>query len=1004
MNILHLAVAASLLLLSAVTANQPTKAGRTAAAAAAAAPTTTTADSTSTIATLLVPKEWQSQNITSLDIRPAIGDAVNIFRSYLTFVQRARTQKDIPQYFLDDFASDPDMESHIESICSGLEATAPTDEEYKDILSSAQSLVKQNRESVLSISLLSIVLVGLGDHMEGDRSAMMVARALRRASRIGEQRLVAIEQKLQDIQTNDPALHPFAYEYYMRERRIIGRTSNLWGRVLFDEGEWNDAIIALESALESDSTIPEAYEWLARAFDRAARPNDFFKAWHKALSVDPWASDRNVWPVFCVTIQHPSVPDTPRLSINKERQRVTSLAHQERMKKRQEIENASEEQTREMKKMAQYQAVRDGNSVGPGGVRVSNQFDRLMEVITAVRTLECTPKFVGDRNHAMHLYHEKMISNNQKVRDYSYINFAYGMVFYHGFYRVFTTHPIAIDAITRTRARQLDWVSFGSNVGTETFYSALTWNINSFGYDVLCSLVDYSLLFRTKFSLEKKTNFYCKDALDSDLSNAGVIWIDNQSWDEHLTNSIYTKLNQDMLPGSIVIEYAMSDFHAGSTLFLGDALDVIGCSKLEVSWDNKAGTTISIFQKRESSYSANYYDWSDYGYLLRKHLISCRRMINDVNSNVLQGPLTVLASNNDGDGGNSGGDEKLLNIMNELQTLEIIQREDPFILSSERYTNRVMTLYSTILFNWYYTSSFSKLPSEDTSTNGSGASAARSMPGTTAKKWTSSELTYLRTFVQHSGHEFRSYNLNGQWIGNRMSGYSYSHLFDTTSEDISTLKRSRIGTTINFKEMWIAAKNVLDDYKIDLDADIVKHLNKNQGHGSLYSFHGLGWDTDEKDHSNHPKLKIFIMYHNYNALDQKYTNMLEPGISLFCLEHGLLSFVHEINHDTHGASITTTTQSETRIILYPKDVSDARDAGLDVPAYTGTTALMFTSGERGLIPLYDLERNRLCAWYSQFPKNAASVVDQWSHIGGNLETVSYVSDTKFALYFPSISS
>ena len=58
----------------------------------------------------------------------------------------------------------------------------------------------------------------------------------------------------------------------------------------------------------------------------------------------------------------------------------------------------------------------------------------------------------------------------------------------------------------------------------------------------------------------------------ADLSNAGVVWIDNQSWDEHLTNSIYKKLNQDLLPGAIVIEYAMSDFHASATLFLGDLL------------------------------------------------------------------------------------------------------------------------------------------------------------------------------------------------------------------------------------------------------------------------------------------------------------------------------------------------------------------------------------------------------------------------------------------------
>ena len=54
--------------------------------------------------------------------------------------------------------------------------------------------------------------------------------------------------------------------------------------------------------------------------------------------------------------------------------------------------------------------------------------------------------------------------------------------------------------------------------------------------------------------------FFTNKTHTADLSNAGIVWIDNQSWDEHLTNSIYKKLNQDLIPGSIVIEYAMSKF------------------------------------------------------------------------------------------------------------------------------------------------------------------------------------------------------------------------------------------------------------------------------------------------------------------------------------------------------------------------------------------------------------------------------------------------------------
>jgi len=214
----------------------------------------------------------------------------------------------------------------LQSLCSGLETISPTKNTtvYQDLVAAAQSLVRSNRHSSLAISLLGIVLSG-ADSINGEQSTEMTLRAFRRASQVNNVRLKTIQDLLETIQTTEPSSYPFVHEYYMRERRIYGRTFNLMGRLLFDLGEWKDSIVALESAVELDHSIPEAYEWLARAYDRDARPDDFFKAWHQALSVDPWASDRNVWPVFCVTIQHPSVPDTPRLSINRERKSVFPL-------------------------------------------------------------------------------------------------------------------------------------------------------------------------------------------------------------------------------------------------------------------------------------------------------------------------------------------------------------------------------------------------------------------------------------------------------------------------------------------------------------------------------------------------------------------------------------------------------------------------------------------------------------------------------------------------------
>ena len=182
---------------------------------------------------------------------------------------------------------------------------------------------------------------------------------------------------------------------------------------------------------------------------------------------------------------------------------------------------------------------------------------------------------------------------------------------------------------------------------------------------------------------------------------------------------------------------------------------------------------------------------------------------------------------------------------------------------------------------------------------------------------------------------------------------------------------SLLGTTINFQPLWEAAKTILLERKIHVDPHILNHLNQNNGHGSMYTFHGLGWDHQDGSGSSGggggsggSKFKIFIMYHNYNQLPKKYQQLAGKGgseIASFCLPHGLLSFVYD-------AGDATSVVVETRLVMYPKEVEDARSAGLDVPSFTGTTALMFSDAGRDLIPLYDLERGRMCAWYSQFPR------------------------------------
>ena len=86
------------------------------------------------------------------------------------------------------------------------------------------------------------------------------------------------------------------------------------------------------------------------------------------------------------------------------------------------------------------------------------------------------------------------------------------MVFFHTFHKMFVNIPMARDAIRRTQRQNLKFVHLGSNVGTETLYAALTWGVDSVGYDVLCNLVFEAKKFKAEFGVTN-AEFHCMDAL-----------------------------------------------------------------------------------------------------------------------------------------------------------------------------------------------------------------------------------------------------------------------------------------------------------------------------------------------------------------------------------------------------------------------------------------------------------------------------------------------------------
>ena len=790
-----------------------------------------------------------------------------------------------------------------------------------------QGYIRKHRKSPFLASLLGLA------YFEAEEFDMSV-RQFKRASLLTKKclpqhelfrkRMVGLNASTPQIAIATARLNDFLKQ----EEKFFGRVANLYGRAHFDLGNWQMSVEALQKAVAVDSKVPEGYEWLARAYDRNRQPKAFFSAWAKALNVDPWASDRNVWPVFCMTINHPAIMDTPRLNINREWNYIKRLG-------------------------------RTNNSDAYISLHNKGRIKKLLQVVKAIRTLECTPKFVAERNQAMHDYHDFIVKKYPE-RDYSFINFAYGMVFFHTFHQMFYTIPMARNAITFAQANNLEFIHLGSNVGTETLYAALTWGLKSVGYDVLCNLVEEAEEFKKVYNVGH-AEFHCKDALEADLSNAAVVWIDNQSWDEDLTNGIFKKLAKELPMDAIVIEYAASDYHADSRLEISNWLEARSCASLDVSWDNQEGTTVTVYGKRLLAYTPEYNRWDEYLLVLKRKLESVRYMVTDM-PKILHKPMQWFG----------------VDMQKELEKLEAEALRVPTVLTYQRYTDRIMELFQRVLFNWYCLKWYN-------------------LHGYLMEE----EIEYLELFFSLHGREFRAFNLEGSWKGNRMSSYTYSHSLTVGSDHIDST-RFRFGTLKFFDKLWKAAKKILNRRGIKLNPYYLDGLGKGN-----FSFHGLGWDVEKQ------LFKIYLMYHNFNAIPKYLRDLTEPGVETLCLQHGLISFSYtqnskEIAEEAENPAfqgkfdqyVNDAQLREEKVYVYPEDVSAARDAGLEVPSYTGTLALMFTS-KRGMVPLYDIERGRLCSWRSQFPPAGLLVADAWSNVGLPLETISYQSATEYSMYFPS---
>ena len=100
----------------------------------------------------------------------------------------------------------------------------------------------------------------------------------------------------------------------------------------------------------------------------------------------------------------------------------------------------------------------------------------------------------------------------------------------------------------------------GSNVGSEAFYFSLWLRVRTIGVEILCDLNSIAENLRQEFEIPKHAlEFVCEDALSESTSqkfqDAGIVWLDDQTFDRDLVVSLGSRLSQHVSPESTIITY-----------------------------------------------------------------------------------------------------------------------------------------------------------------------------------------------------------------------------------------------------------------------------------------------------------------------------------------------------------------------------------------------------------------------------------------------------------------
>eukprot|EP00939_MAST-03C_sp_MAST-3C-sp1_P000999 g999.t1 len=705
----------------------------------------------------------------------------------------------------------------------------------------------------------------------------------------------------------------------------------------------------------------------------------------RALEINPFLSDRHVWPVYCVGME------------------MSRASSQDG--RGEEDDDADEHGVAKL--------IREEREFLTTRFEVDSKISRY---VADLRALECDVDFINMRNEMVnaHVFErgdddddddEEEDVEELLATSYSWVNFAYGQVFFPAFYREFLKRPQLREAFEFTDRLGLDVVVLGANVGTEAMFLAAglgSSSVRVVGYEIMCPFVEMAESLRARHGIEN-ARFVCADALEADIGHAGIVFVDNQAWDEQLMSLLWRKLSAQLPVGAVVFEYTGADYYASMYGASPDRRwDLIQCSRLDVSWFVEDGTHAAIYRKRTAAISGKYNDWFDFQRQLETSWESTKRLLVRSSSSPSRGrdakeafvvrtgtadrsrallkELTTSAS--------SSSRAVSYSLSFDPSTLEL-STTSRRLMTTPAIGNRISELFHRALFAWHV-ERFDLLK---------------------GRPLLSEETSYLDVFFRHAGREHRNFQLLGNWTGNRMSSFSYSHRVrlveisatgggssSPSSASQVDSSRFRFGTTSQFSLFLRAARPVLERRKIREPLDILDaHDPKHE-----VSFYGLGWDRS-KGH-----FKVYLMLHDLSILHARHKALLyapyddddgtEAGgravwTRADILPHALLSFTYDD---------LTSELYEEKVYVYPRTMDAAIRMGASVPDdhFVSSIAIMYSS-RRGMVSQIDIDHMWSCVWRRKLSAPGRAIVDEYMDRGLFLETLAVKSKDEYTLYFPA---